>query len=266
MVEHLFLVPAYSNAVLLAILPHVSEFAAKLDLPIKQPVTTEQVRWCRPVWFSDTRQIEGGICLTNGDSFAFSSACGIISFRALDSPYAVGPDFDIMRYYGHDHMTTNEAITLARDALRKLGYTPAQTHSSGRPTEWEGPFDAKRSWQEPFKPGHVPYCRANWEWPPRDTAPPGCFNRVEVEINMDKRRLAGMFLLFSRTNVSLPIKPIKFNLPPDFDSQYPKLVGRGGGMFLRSNAPPRFPGVSPPPGAPAPSMTNAPPPSAGKQE
>jgi hypothetical protein len=164
---------------------------------------------------------------------------------------------DIANYYGHDHMTTNEAIAMARQSLRKLGYTPEQTHSSGPPTEWEGPWNLKAG-------GHVPYCRAEWEWPPRDIAPPGCFNDVEVAINMDRRTLAGVFLLFSRTNTFLPTKLLKIDVAPEVGREYRERTGSSGGMFFRSNAPARLPGAARPPRTGVPGATNVPPQSEGR--
>ena len=46
--ELIHMTAAYSNAVLVAILPHVSDFAKKLDLPIPQPITATQVLKSRP--------------------------------------------------------------------------------------------------------------------------------------------------------------------------------------------------------------------------
>jgi hypothetical protein len=60
---------AYSNAVLVAILPHVNDFAKKLDLPIPLPITTSQVLRFNVGRMQDF--VGGGLWLTNHYQFVF---------------------------------------------------------------------------------------------------------------------------------------------------------------------------------------------------
>ncbi|EEF57893.1 hypothetical protein Cflav_PD0843 [Pedosphaera parvula Ellin514] len=71
MLELIHITAAYSNAVLVAILPHVSDFAKKLDLPIPQPIAANQVIWFKQVPFKG--QIDGALVLSNNCWFHFSS-------------------------------------------------------------------------------------------------------------------------------------------------------------------------------------------------
>src|SRR6202012_2002602 len=78
---------AYSHAVLVAILPYISDFAKKLDLPIPQPITTNQVARFNPSNLKGF--IGGGLWLTNHYLFNYNNGC-VESFRCLDD----NPFFD----------------------------------------------------------------------------------------------------------------------------------------------------------------------------
>ncbi len=253
MVQLLHLVPAYSNAVLLAVLPHVTDFAARLDLPAPRPIGVEQVSWLRAARFSESQEIRGALQLTNGFWFGFDHHGAVVSFQAPDYPYGFDDRYDITKFYGQDRITTNQAIAMAREALRRLGYTPEQTRSSGPPTEWEGSWDATNGWfQAGFRPGHFPYCRARWVWPPPEPNPGANLNTVEVAINMDRKSVAGIILIFSRTNSFLPTSVLRLPATAEeIDRKFKAQAGGGARMFFRSNAPPRFPGADTPPAAPA---------------
>src|SRR5579885_2219392 len=117
---------AYSNAVLLAILPHVSNCVQRLELPIPQPITASQVAHFNvSPWNED---VGGSLWLTNHYQFVFGNGY----LRAFQSPanwfnnqYDNWDDVDYFkRYVGKENMTTNEAIEFARHSFYKLGYQP----------------------------------------------------------------------------------------------------------------------------------------------
>jgi len=146
---------AYSNAVLVAILPHFSDYSKKLGLPISQPITAAQVQEFRPSPIKDF--IGGGLMLTNGYWFAFNNGY-VIGFRSPDNAFAdQDPAANWPKYaYGKDNMTTNDAVALAREALTKLGYTP-ELLGCDAPPEWlHGPNDTKDG-------HHVPHCQIGWQ-------------------------------------------------------------------------------------------------------
>jgi hypothetical protein len=58
----------WSNIVLTALLPYVSDYSARLSLPNPQPITESQVSGCLP---SMDGKVEGFILLTNGYRFWF---------------------------------------------------------------------------------------------------------------------------------------------------------------------------------------------------
>ncbi len=235
---------AYSNAVLVAVLPHISEFAAKLDLPVQRPITTNQVTWSSPSPYKGF--IADGVTLTNHYVFlyhwqGYDGAHGLIDcFRAPTNWFFEQEftDENITKYFGQDHMTTNEAVAMARDALKKLGYKPELTHADYAPT-LEGPFDLHA---EGRVGGHVPYCCVSWEWPKTEELRDQ--NHIRVEINMDLKTLAGMTVTLSPTNDfrDIPATPkIPSNVVPELEADYQKRMRESGKMFINTNAPQRFP-------------------------
>jgi hypothetical protein len=237
MMELIHLTARYSNAVLVAVLPHISQFAAKLDLPIPQSITPDQVARSTPSPYKG--YIADGVILTNGYWFLFhwlgpDGGRGLVQgFRAPTNWFFEQEftDESAAKYFGEDRMTTNEVISMARDTLTKLGFKPELTHSHEAPT-LEGPFDIQRLHR------HVPYCRVIWEWP--KTENPVDLNRIRVEINLQTKALVGLDLLFSRTN-NPPATPIKVDVVPELERDYQKRMKASGKMFFNTNAPPRFP-------------------------
>ena len=66
-------------------------------------------------------------------------------------------------------------------------------------------------------------------------------NHIHIEVNMDKKALVGMTLLFSRTN-KLETTPLKVDVVPELEADYQKRVRPSGKLFINTNAPHRFPG------------------------
>lgn len=232
--ELIHLTAQYSNAVLVAVLPYVTEFSAKLDLPVERPVTAKQVIWSRPSPYKD--YVKVGLILSGHSWFTVDPRGFVDGFRAptnwiFEQEFT---DESIRQYLGHDHMTTNEVISMARDTLVKLGYKPELTHSYEVPT-LEGPYDLHRK----EIAGHVPYCRVIWEWPKTDNGVD--LNYIKIEINMQTKTLVGMTILFSRTN-NLSFTPVKADVVPELETDYQKrMKASRGKMFIDTNAPPRFP-------------------------
>lgn len=110
----------YSNAVLVAILPHISDFAQKLDLPIPAPVTTAQVLDFK----CDPRQEETGgfVSLTNGFRFTFMDG-RVCVYRSPQSYFSLQDPDLIPKTYGPIKVKQKEALRIARGVIQKLGYT-----------------------------------------------------------------------------------------------------------------------------------------------
>ena len=117
MMELIHMTAAYSNAVLVAILPHVSDFSKKLNLPLPQPITVAAVKEFRPSPYKD--DIGGGLMLTNGFWFAFNQGA-VDLYRSPDDFFSgLDPNWPVSGY-GKDNMTTNDALALARTSLIKI--------------------------------------------------------------------------------------------------------------------------------------------------
>jgi len=152
--ELLHITATYSNALLVAILPHVTDFAKKLELPISTPVETSAVTRFVPSPYKG--RVEGGIWLTNSYWFHFSFLGYMDGFRRpknwfYEGEYALD---HIEEYVGETRMTTNEIVAFARESLLKLGYGPELTHADTTP-EMEGPSTLNDG-------RHIPYCKVTW--------------------------------------------------------------------------------------------------------
>lgn len=224
--ELIHMTATYSNAMLVAILPQVSDFSAKLDLPIQQPITASQVTWFKPSPYKDF--IGGGLTLSNGYWFAFNSGY-VNGFRSPDNVFtdqdhgANWPKYA----YGKDNMTTNDAIALARESLRKLGCTPEMLGCDVPPQSITGPYDTKDG-------HHVPDCQIRWErYPhPKSAEEQASNDVVTVEINLEKKSLTGLSMISRQLWKSPP----KVDVEPELEKDFKKRSL--GTMFIRSNAPP----------------------------
>src|SRR6266545_6178139 len=109
----------YTNAVLLAVLPHVTDFSQKLDSPPFSEFNTNAV--FRVVLHPKAGDVNGTIWFTNG--YAFHFARGHIT--GFFSRWAYSRERDpnaIPKYFAPVKMTKTEAVGLARNAITKLGY------------------------------------------------------------------------------------------------------------------------------------------------
>jgi hypothetical protein len=227
MLQLIHMTVTYSNAMLVAILPHISNCAKQLDLPIEQPITANQVAHFGASPYKDF--IAGGIWLTNHYWFAFENG-HVGGFRSPDDWFTMADEYwdHLERYVGKDNMTTNEAIELARISFRKLGYKPEDFNADGKPTKVEGPYDNK-------KLGHIPYYRIEWNSP--EAANQEEFNRsyhIQFDVDMQQKRVVGMSLISKRFFQPNP----KIDVVPELESDYRKRIQ--GKMFIRTNAPAHY--------------------------
>lgn len=217
----------YSNALLIAILPHVSDFSKKLELPIPQPITAAQVLKFSPNPYK--RHLAGSVVLTNHYWFFFDEHGFVSSFTSATNWFSEQEDLvaNLPRYLGKTRMTTNEIVAFAKEKLLKLGYSPEVTRTDTTP-EITGPYN-------PDLGGHISYCRVKWQ-PIKDFNSDG-HSEVRVEINTQEKRVVGLYLSFARTNTVAT--PLKIDVEPELESEFRKRTKAT--MFLRTNAPPRLP-------------------------
>jgi len=120
----------YSNAVLVAILPYVSDFARKLDLAVPTPVTASQVLDFK----CDPRQGQAGglVTLTNGLRFTFLDG-RVCVYRSPQSYFSLQDPDLIPSFYGPVKVKQSEALRIARAVIQKLGYTEGMFGADAAP-------------------------------------------------------------------------------------------------------------------------------------
>jgi hypothetical protein len=216
---------AYSNAVLVAVLPHISNFAEKLDLPIPTPIAAGQVARCNISPWEEN--VGCGVRLTNGYFFSFAMGA-VQSFRSpINWFYNTNDDWSdaeyFKRYQGKDNMTTNEVIELARNSFEKLGYTPDDFNIRNSPTRIEGPFNSRRF-------GHLPYCRIEWDSPESKIRNLLRMDySIQFDVDMQNKQIVGMNLSGRQFWQSNP----KIAVIPDLETNYQSAgeIGRLAAMM-----------------------------------
>jgi hypothetical protein len=182
---------ALSNAVLIAIMPQVSDFAKKLDLPLSQPITLNQVIDFRKAPRKDSLMCS--VTVTNESNkflFAYANGC-VYDFKMDHIPFLDDdPANDWKSYaFGKDNMTTNDAINLARDSIRKLGLDPKDFHADLPPTSFEGSIDLNDG-------NHVPFAKILWQSPDaKNLEEQQKSYFLEFFINMNKKTLIGATII-----------------------------------------------------------------------
>jgi nitrogen fixation protein len=188
---------AYSNAVLMAVLPHVTDVAKNLDLPVLRPVQAAHVEH----FVCDPRKgaIGGWVTLTNGYKFWFNDG----HVDMMESPncyfHLQNPD-EIPRFYGTRRMTEGEAVEIARQTVRKLGYSPSWLKTDKPKVE-----EPRTATQD--QPKVVPRFRVTWQRIALDSRK----TIAEIEINTDAKRCEMFWLLgreFERKPPDIPQPPV----------------------------------------------------------
>jgi hypothetical protein len=184
-------IAAMSNAVLVAIMPQVSDFSKKLDLPLPQPIPLSSVNDFREAPRKDSLMCS--VTVTNeSNRFMFSYANGCVKDFKMDHiPFLdQDPAQNWSSYaFGKDNMTTNAAIDMARDSIKKLGLDPKDFHADLPPTIFEGSINLDDG-------NHVPFAKILWQSPPAknlEEQQHGYY--LEFFINMNKKTLIGASIL-----------------------------------------------------------------------
>jgi hypothetical protein len=213
---------ALSNAVLVAIMPQVSDFSKKLDLPLPQPIPLNQVVLLRQVPRKDSK-IMCNVTVTNeSNKFTFEYTDGCVSGFKMDHiPFLDDdPAHDWASYaFGDNNMTTNAAIEMARDSLKKLGLDPKDFHADLPPTLFQGDYYLRDG-------NHVPFAKIEWQSPDAknlEEQQNGYF--LQFFINMNKKTLIGMTIITRKIWRNEP----KIEIPPQ-----PQIQGK---WSVRTNAP-----------------------------
>ncbi len=215
--EILQVTAAYSNAVLVAIMPHVSNFAKTLDLPIPQPVTIAQVKkfGCSP----RADHIGGRVVLTNDYSFTFDLGA-VVLYRSPHSYYSLQDPDRLPEFYGTVKVKKDEAINIAHNALKKLGYSDSELF-----------LDLKPKVTPPKRNEGKEIARYLVEWinPENVTAGGIPLERTAVEIDASTGRIE---MLGIQTKLARRPDP-KLDVHPPVLMSAPKSQPVGGGIQMQ---------------------------------
>lgn len=150
MLEFVQITAQYSNAVLVAILPHISAFSEKLSLSATPPVI--------PAYVADFKcdprkdKIGGLVTLTNGSKFTFLDG-RVCVYRSPQSFFSLQDPDRIPEFYGPVRVKKKEALRIAHAAIKRLGYTDATFHADRAPETTE---------PERINTNYIPRYRFRW--------------------------------------------------------------------------------------------------------
>jgi hypothetical protein len=236
LLEMVHVTAAYSNAVLVAVLPHISNFAKKLDLPIPLPITQSQVKKFR---VNPIQGYVGGGVFLDHYQFAYDRGSVTVFHNLTNNPFIKDDPANTWKAFaGKDNMTTNDAIDFARNIIVKMGYTPDELHADVLPFSLHGSYNMNAGY-------HVPYCEIMWD--NENTVSVTNAISLDFQIDMERKQLVGMELvgrIFWHSN-----PPV--NVTPELESDFRKRVRSAPhvGMYYDTNAPTQFthPKQLPPP-------------------
>jgi hypothetical protein len=184
----------YSNAVLVAMMPYVSDYARKLDLPVPHPTTTAHVLSWAVVPIRDsgaTVTIQGGW----GFGFPLGEGGHFMGFRGPHAYFSLQDPGEIPKFYAKNKTSRAEAITLARQTITKLGL-PLETVFAEQEPQVTGPLKLGTN--------VIPHFLIEWLDPRSGPA-------VQVEVNGQVRRVEE--IRFSGF-LGPPVPGISTGLPP----------------------------------------------------
>ena len=191
----------YSNAVLVAVLPHISDVAQKLDLPVPHPVTAPHVINC-----SIKPQRKLGVQVGIEGEWYFVFEKGYVDTVQGPHHFFGLQDFErTPEFFGQVKMSKAEAIEFARETLKKLGVSLESVFAEQEPRV-TGPISNGTN--------TVPHYRIEW----LDPRGAGMTTTVDMEINGNAKRLERL-RLFSR---ALERPPPKVAVPAQTEPNQPR--------------------------------------------
>ncbi len=183
----------YSNAVIAAVLPHISAFAHTLNVHLPEPLRPAAVVWARP--YANPGDIGAAVRLNTGDTFWFEHG-HVQGFESAQSYYALQDPEKIPRFYGSARLTRKEAVAAARRAIRQLGFTEEDLYADLEP---------KVTLPPPVEGHVIPRYRLEWTAPNREN-----FTVADMEIDGETAAVRMVFFISS----NLWRKPPKIGVQP----------------------------------------------------
>ena len=116
---------ALEDAIIQTILPKISEFAKTLNIAIPQPLTTNDIdKEKGGCWTNGWGNLSANVRLKQGDRFVYSHGY-VSAYWAPDSLDLADEPKDYHKIVGKINLSEKEAVRIARDALKKLGWDKA---------------------------------------------------------------------------------------------------------------------------------------------
>ena len=204
-VEMIRVTAQYSNAVLTAVLPYVSNAVHKLDLPLPYPPKVENVVECNIMPQRRVGDLSAEVAIRGGWAFAFQHG-HIDTIQGPREVFTIQDFEKIPQYYGEVRMSEAEAVQFARDTLKKLGVRLESVFAEQQPEVW-GPIKVGTN--------TVPHYRIQWFSPLSvGQAPPS----VDMDIDASTKQLARLH--FS-PNKNLERTPPKIATTPESSRLFP---------------------------------------------
>jgi len=179
----------FSNAVLVAMLPYVSDVAKKLELPVPQPVTQQQVVGCGvlPFFYRDGEMAGCGVRIKGGWAFGFHWGY-LDHFETPHSYFHLQDPGEIPKFVGTVRMTKDEAVQMARATLKKLGISLESVFAEQEPRVTSPPKT---------RTGIVPHYRIKWINPRIGSDAQSGEASVDIEVNADAKRVEYIYIAFN---------------------------------------------------------------------
>lgn len=170
--------PEYARQLIPMMFKAIDEYAEKLSLPSPRPLTTNNV--ARVEIHDNEGWPHAEIWTTNGWKFIYrhTMVCGYYApdiFLSGDNPKIHIKDFE-----GQWNLTTNQAIEIVRQALKKLDYPKNHIHIADAKTFIHGAAVDKE---------HIPRLSFEWYYEPNDDLQ----SRLEAEVNTENGRLESLY-------------------------------------------------------------------------
>lgn len=202
----------YSNAVLVAVLPYVSDFSARIQLPVPQPVAISQVAHFECSSRSD--HIGGRVVLTNGCEFTFDRG-RIALYRSPRCYFHLQDPDRIPAFYGTVKLNQTQAVQIASVAISKLGYSEASLYA-----------DRKPEVTPPLRIGtnYVARYLVRWTDPNVRRNPQSAITSIEFEVDAT----TGEIDMMSMPNTNTWRPPPKVDVHPPVVGKAPETTLRGG--------------------------------------
>jgi len=217
-VQFVHVTPHYSNAVLQALFPHFNNFVGKLKDVIPElpnPIVPAMVKSFKP---NPTAGYVGGwLVLTNGFQFWFAN--GVVDSFQTPRDYIMIESLDMApRFYGTLRMSRDEAVTLSKQTIEKLGYRVEDVCHDWPLKIWG-----------PGKQGTnvIPFYEVKWEDPKTDFT-------TRFDIDGERRKIAGMFLSTDKIRKRNP----RVSVVPELELDFRKRMKNSARPLTGTNGPP----------------------------